>query len=158
MLGALTFLSLGCAPPDAPLGSLPEIRLIYPSDSSVLDAFDAGDGSCTVHTFIAVDILNFDFVPPAAGQEVVEGQGHYHVDGGANSTNRPQELYLENGEFLGAPCPENEKDTSKTLRIRAYLVNAAHEDINDTDEHEDFAEPQLRLVDAPKDKDTGGGD
>ena len=126
----------------------------------MLDAHsDTGDGSCTVHTFLAVDILNFRVrAARGGGQEVVEGQGHYHVDGGANSTNRPQELYLENGEFLGAPCPTGKDDTSKTLRIRAYLVNAAHEDINDTDEHEDFAEPQLRLVDAPKDKDTGGPD
>jgi hypothetical protein len=158
MLGALTFLSLGCAPPDAPLGSLPEIRLIYPSDSAVLDAVPAKDGTCSVHTFIAVDILNFDFVPPAAGQEVVEGQGHYHVDSSQGSTNRPAELYDENGEFLGAPCPKSDTDTSVTLQIRAYLVTAAHQDINDTPEHEDIAEPQLHLVDAPKDKDTGSPD
>jgi hypothetical protein len=156
MIGALTLLSLGCAPPDAPLGTLPEIRLIYPSDSTVLDAVPAGDGSCTVHTFLAVDILNFDFVPPSPGQEVVEGQGHYHVDGGAGSTNRPQELYLETGEFLGASCPANETDTSQTLLIRAYLVNAAHEEISDTDEHEDVAEPQLRWVDSPKDSGDSG--
>jgi hypothetical protein len=158
MLGALTFLFLGCAPPDAPVGSLPEIRLIYPSDASVLDAVPDGNGKCTVHTFIAVDILNFDFVPPAAGQEVVEGQGHYHVDSSQGSTNRPSELYDETGEFLDAPCPKDDKDTSVTLQIRAYLVKADHTDINDTDEHEDLAEPPLHLVDAPKDKDTGGAD
>jgi hypothetical protein len=153
MLGALTFLMLGCAPPDAPVGSLPEIRLIYPSDSATLDAVPTGDGAtCTVTTFIAVDILNFDFVPPAAGQEVVEGQGHYHVDGGLNSTNRPSELYTEDGEFL-VSCPNDKDGESHTLQIRAYLVTANHEDINDTPEHEDFAEPALQLVDAPKGKD-----
>ena len=158
MLGALTFLSLGCAPPDAPLGSLPEIRLIYPSDATVLDAVPSGDGTtCTITTLIAVDILNFDFVPPAAGQEIVEGQGHYHVDDDAGSTNRPQELYVEDGSFL-ATCPTDKDGTSHTLKIRAYLVNAAHEEINDTPEHEAVAEPQLQLVEPPKEKDTGGPD
>ncbi len=104
-----------------------------------------------MNTFLAVDILNFEFVPPGPGQDVVEGQGHYHVDGGANSTNRPPELYFKTGEFLGVTCPENADDDTQTLRIRAYLVNGQHEEINDTDEHEDVAEPQLVLVESPPD-------
>ena len=144
MLGALTFLSLGCAPPDATVGSVPEIRLIYPTDETVLQAVGAADAStCTVTTFIAVDILNFVFEPPAQGQEVVEGHGHYHVDAGTSSV-RPQELYDEAGVFDGVPCPS--PDGELPLKIRAYLVNANHEDINDSAEHEAVVEPPMVFV------------
>jgi hypothetical protein len=154
MFGAVTLLSLACAPPDAPLGTLPEIRLIYPTDATVLEAVGAeGASTCTVTSFVAVDILNFTFEPPSPDQAVVEGQGHYHVDAGTSSV-RPHELFDEAGVFEGVPCPD-EGDTETTLRIRAYLVTAAHEDINDSDEHEDVAEPTIVFVEAkePKGKD-----
>jgi hypothetical protein len=152
MLGVLTLLSLGCAPPDAPLGTLPEIRLIYPTDGTVLEAVGPADAStCTVTTFIAVDILNFVFEPPSAGQELVDGRGHYHVDAGTSSV-RPHELFDEAGVFEGVPCPPPDSDTT-TLRIRAYLVGADHEDINDSDEHEAIAEPTIVFVEQKEPKD-----
>jgi hypothetical protein len=146
MIGPAWFLSLvACAPPDAPLGTLPEIRLIYPTDATQLQAVGPkGASTCTVTSFVAVDILNFTFEPPSAGQEVVEGRGHYHVDAGTSSV-RPHELFAEAGVFEGVPCP-SPGDSGTTLRIRAYLVDASHEDINDSDEHEDIAEPTIVFV------------
>jgi hypothetical protein len=143
---ASLLLFAACAPPDAPVGSAPEIRLIYPTDSTVLFAEPSkkGGATCSVHTFIAVDVLNFTFVAPSPDQEVVEGQGHFHVDAGTSSV-RPHELFAEDGVFDGVACPDADDET-QTLRIRSYLVNAAHEDINDSDEHEDVAEPQLLLA------------
>jgi hypothetical protein len=131
---------------------LPEIRLIYPTDSTVLEAVGPADAStCTVTSFVAVDILNFVFEPPSSGQEPVEGQGHYHVDAGTSSV-RPGELFAEAGVFEGVPCPAP-GSTDTTLRIRAYLVDATHEDINDSDEHEDVAEPTIVFVEEKEPKD-----
>jgi hypothetical protein len=158
---SLTFLSLllpvslvgqaACAPPDALLGSAPEIRLIYPTDETVLVVNEQeGATSCSVDTFVAVDILNFTFVEPnPKGGEVVEGEGHYHVDAGDNS-DRPHALF-EQTTIGGAPCPVG---TDQTLKMRAYLVNAMHEEINDSDEHEDVAEPFL-VWPTPGTDDTG---
>ena len=150
MIGPAWFLTLAaCAPPDAPVGTLPEIRLIYPTDATVLEAVGELDAStCTVTSFVAVDILNFTFEPPSAGQEVVAGQGHYHVDAGTSSV-RPHELFAEEGVFEGVPCPAPDSSDT-TLRIRAYLVTAAHEDIDDSEEHEDVAEPTIVFVEQKK--------
>jgi hypothetical protein len=130
---AFTLSLAACGPPDAPGGD-PEIRLLYPTADTELRAIET-DVGCTATFFVAVDLLNLEFVAPHDdhGSESVEGQGHYHIAldgdyyGAPTSLATEVAISSEDAKGWGA-CPGN------TLELRVSLAKNDHEDLDGDDD------------------------
>jgi len=84
--------TVACAPPepitvgDTDGGSgVPEIRILFPDDDSVLSVDTEG----VLKTLVVVDIINLEFAEPT-GDDPVDGEGHYH-------------LFVQETEYVEAP-------------------------------------------------------
>lgn len=124
-LTALALLA-ACAPPDVELGSGdtgatapveadPSIRIIHPVQD---DCFNL-DAAGALSLFVAVDVDNFDVVPPG---ELVDGQGHWHVQLTPHDSSYdavPAQFYLMERDGV---APGN-------VSISATMVDSGHIDI-----------------------------
>jgi hypothetical protein len=118
---ALVATATGCAPPD-PIelqdGGEPTISILYPSPTTSELPVDA-DGN--LHALVVVDINNFEYVPPGTTDQVVEGQGHWHI-------------FLDPLDFYAAPTdlfydtPIPGLEVGQSYRLRVTLQNNDHSD------------------------------
>lgn len=126
-----------CLPEKGPEdGATPEIRLLYPTNASPVEA--SGEGAdCTVELLVVVDILNLDFVPPSQATGAVDGEGHWHFEINGDKRDRPEALWAEETLVGDRFCP------GSTLNIRVALANGAHLDLDEFPTWEAVSEPEI---------------
>ncbi len=127
----------GCAPPDPPAGTEPEIRLLYPTADAPIAALVDDDG-CHTSFLVVVDFVNLAFRPPTdalgdAGSNNVAGEGHWHISLDGIYYSAPDRLWgevaIESAQApkdWGAACPD-------TLELRVSLARNDHEDLDGDD-------------------------
>jgi hypothetical protein len=109
--------------------------LVYPTEDTPITAL-VDETGCNTRFFVAVDILNLTFVPPAgaAGSAKVPGEGHWHLTLNDVYYGAPADLWADvaissaqDGKGGGNVCPGD------TLDLRVSLAQNDHEDLDRAD-------------------------
>jgi hypothetical protein len=140
--------TIACAPPpavttpdtDGPPD--PSVRIVFPPLSPQPEVALAE--SCDLAFDVAVDIDDFTYVPPGVEPDPVDGHGHYHLVGGAETPlegfyvapdAQLRHLDITDGDLQNASGDSNAHfsnfaDTDQVFSIVAALVQNNHETID----------------------------